>query len=536
VTQGLGQLGRICDTGDAGRDREVDAMLLRRVIDTSSDVATTSGRLAKIERLAELLRSAGASEIETVIAFLTGALRQTRIGAGYSLLQRVASASAADQSTLTLADVDAVLARLEGASGKGSAKVRESTLRKLFERATQDEQEFLFRLITGEVRQGALEGVMIEAVARAAGIEAARVRRATMLAGDLGVVARAALTDGATSLDQFAVQLFRPIQPMLAQTADDVPQAIAQLGRAALEIKLDGARIQAHRAGDEVRIFSRLLNDVTQAVPEVVDAVRRLDVATVILDGEAIALRPDGSPLPFQTTMRRFGRKLGVDGLKSELPLVPFFFDILYADGRTLIDDPYERRAAVLVDLIPASERPARLVTADATAGQAFYDRAVQAGHEGVMAKSLDAPYEAGSRGSAWRKIKAVHTLDLVVLAAEWGHGRRKGKLSNLHLGARDPQGGFVMLGKTFKGLTDELLEWQTGKLLDIATERDGHIVRVRPELVVEIAFNGLQASPRYPGGLALRFARVVRYRSDKTAREADTIETVRALHRPSTT
>ena len=508
-------------------------MLLGRIVETSSAVANTSGRLAKIERLAELLRGAAPAEIETVTAYLTGALRQTKIGVGFSLLQRMASVTAAEASTLTLAAVDDTLARLEGVSGKGSAKLRESTLRTLFERATKDEQGFLFRLMTGEVRQGALEGVMIEAVARAAGIEATRVRRATMLAGDLGTVARAALFDGQAGLDQFAIQLFRPIQPMLAQTADDVSQAMAQLGRAALEIKLDGARIQAHKAGDEVRVFSRLLNDVTAAVPEVVDAVRRLPADSAILDGEAIALRADGSPLPFQATMRRFGRKLDVDELKTELPLRPFFFDVLYAGGKAVIDEPYERRSEILAKLVPEAERPARLLTADASEARAFYDRAIAAGHEGVMAKALDAPYEAGSRGSAWLKVKAVHTLDLVVLAAEWGHGRRKGKLSNLHLGARDPGGGYVMLGKTFKGLTDELLEWQTAKLLEIATARDGHIVWVRPELVVEIAFNGLQASPRYPGGLALRFARVVRYRPDKTANEADTIETVRGLHRP---
>ncbi|HTH64525.1 MAG TPA: ATP-dependent DNA ligase, partial [Gemmatimonadales bacterium] len=416
---------------------------------------------------------------------------------------------------------------------KGSAKSKETALRELFGRATKAEQEFLFRLLTGEVRQGALEGVMIEAVARAAGIDASAVRRATMLASDLSIVGKAALTEGTAGLDRYTVHLFRPIQPMLAQTADDVSQALARLGRAALEIKLDGARIQAHKSGDHVRVFSRLLNEVTQAVPEVVDAVRRLPADTAILDGEAIALRADGSPLPFQTTMRRFGRKLDVDQLRAELPLRAFFFDILYARGQALIDEPFQARSGVLAELVPEAERPARLVTADASEAQAFYDRAIADGHEGVMAKALDAPYEAGSRGSAWLKVKAVHTLDLVVLAAEWGHGRRKGKLSNLHLGARDPEGGFVMLGKTFKGLTDELLEWQTGRLLELATEREGHIVWVRPELVVEIAFNGLQASPRYPGGLALRFARVVRYRSDKTANEADTIDAVRALYRP---
>lgn len=508
-------------------------MLLRRIVNTSNDVALTPGRLAKIERLAELLRSADAADLAGVIAFLTGALQQAKLGVGHSVLQRVSSEPASPDSTLAIAEVNAALSRLEGASGKGSAKLRESTLRELFHRATTDEQEFLFRLLIGEVRQGALEGVMIEAVARAAGIDAPLVRRATMLSGDLGVVAHAALTDGAGGLDRFAIQLFRPVQPMLAQTADDVPQAIAQLGRAALEIKLDGARIQVHRSEREVRVFSRLLNDVTAAVPEVVEAVLRLDVSTIILDGEAIALRPDGSPLPFQTTMRRFGRKLEVDELKAELPLRAFFFDILYAGGSALIDEPYAHRAERLADLVPEEQRPARIVTADANAGQSFYDRAIAAGHEGVMAKSLDAPYEAGSRGSAWLKIKAVHTLDLVVLAAEWGHGRRKGKLSNLHLGARDPNGGFVMLGKTFKGLTDELLQWQTRRLLELATKREDDVVWVRPELVVEIAFNGLQASSQYPGGLALRFARVVRYREDKTADQADTIETVRGLHRP---
>jgi DNA ligase-1 len=508
-------------------------MFFSDLVDASRKVAISSGRLAKIDLLADLLRRADPTEIETAIAFLSGTPRQSKLGVGYSLLQRVASEPPRADATLSVSDVDDTLARLEGASGKGSAKLRESTLRALFERATKDEQEFLFRLITGEVRQGALEGVMIEAVARAAGIDASVVRRATMLAGDLSVVGKAALSEGAAGLDRYTVQLFRPIQPMLAQTADDVSQAIAQLGRAALEIKLDGARIQVHRSGAEVRVFSRLLNDVTQAVPEVVEAVRRLNVSTVILDGEAIALRPDGSPHPFQTTMRRFGRKLDVDELKTEVPLVPFFFDILFADDRPLIDEPYQRRAEILMRFVPESQRPGRIVTADANEAQAFYDRAIAAGHEGVMAKSLDAPYEAGSRGSAWLKIKAVHTLDLVVLAAEWGHGRRKGKLSNLHLGARDPNGGFVMLGKTFKGLTDELLEWQTKQLLALATKREGHIVWVRPELVVEIAFNGLQASPHYAGGLALRFARVVRYRPDKTADQADTIDTVRALHRP---
>lgn len=508
-------------------------MLLRRVVETSARVSQTSGRLAKIELLADVLRDARPAEMESVIAFLSGSLRQSKIGVGYGLLQRIATTTPAIQSAVTLAEVETALTRLAGTSGKGSAKAKETVLRDLFGHATADEQQFLFRLLIGEVRQGALEGVMVEAVARAAGIDVARVRRALMLAGDLGAVAKTAVAEGAAGLGRFAMQLFRPIQPMLAQTANDIAQAMGQLGRAALEFKLDGARIQVHKSGAEVRVYSRLLNDVTAALPEVVEAAQRLPVPTVILDGEAIALRADGSPFPFQTTMRRFGRKLEVDELKTALPLRPFFFDVLYARDHGLIDEPYERRFAVLAELIPESARPAHIVTADVALAQGFYDKAIAAGHEGVMAKALEASYEAGSRGSAWLKVKAVNTLDLVVLAAEWGHGRRKGKLSNLHLGARDPHGGFVMLGKTFKGLTDELLEWQTARLLELATKREEHIVWVRPELVVEIAFNGLQASPQYPGGVALRFARVVRYRPDKGASQADTIETVRALHRP---
>jgi DNA ligase-1 len=341
-------------------------------------------------------------------------------------------------------------------------------------------------------------------------------------------VARAALTDGAAGLARFALKLFRPLQPMLAQAADDVVAALAQLGDAAFEYKLDGARIQVHRAGDEVRVFSRQLNDVTMAVPEVVEAARRLPLRDAILDGEAIALRPDGSPLPFQVTMRRFGRKLEVPRLRAELPLAAFFFDVLYADGAVLLGEPYSARVAVLERVVPQEGRVPRIVTRDALVAGKFFEQAIAAGHEGLMAKALGARYDAGARGAAWLKVKPAHTLDLVVLAAEWGHGRRRGRLSNLHLGARDPAtGGFVMLGKTFKGMTDELLEWQTTRLLALENARDEHTVYVRPELVVEVAFNDVQASPQYPGGVALRFARVVRYRPDKRADEADTIATV---------
>jgi DNA ligase-1 len=357
-----------------------------------------------------------------------------------------------------------------------------------------------------------------------------------MLAGDLGAVAIAALTGGGEALAGFDVELFRPLQPMLAQTAEGVGEALSRLGGAAsLEAKLDGARVQVHRRGDEVRVFSRRLNEVTVAVPEVVEAARALPAHELILDGEVIALRPDRTPHPFQVTMRRFGRKLDVEAMRGELPLTPFFFDCLWRDGRELLSAPLAERAAALAELVPEAWRVERLVTSDAAAGDAFLRRTLDAGHEGVMAKALAAPYEAGSRGQSWLKVKLAKTLDLVVLAAEWGSGRRRGWLSNLHLGARDPAGGFVMLGKTFKGLTDETLAWQTERLLALAAGREGHVVHVRPELVVEIAYNDLQASPHYPAGLALRFARVKGYRPDKSAADADTLGTVREAYSRAT-
>lgn len=509
-------------------------MRLQDLVETSRRVAETSGRLAKIELLAGLLKRAAARDIETAIAFLSGAPRQGRIGVGYATLvhARASAREPTGHAALELTDVDGALERLAHTTGKGSAQAKEQLLAELFQRASEDEQDFLFRLLTGELRQGALEGLMAEAVARAARLEPELVRRAAMLAGDLGVVAQVALTVGATGLTRFQVEPFRPIQPMLAQAADDVAEALAELGEAAFEYKLDGARIQAHKAGDQVRVFSRQLNDVTVAVPEVVDALRRLPVRELILDGEAIALRPDGTPLPFQITMRRFGRKLQVDRLKDELPLTAFFFDILYKDGVPLLDEPYARRAAVLADVLPDERRVPRLVTTDPERAAAFFRQALAAGHEGVMAKALGARYAAGARGAAWLKIKEAQTLDLVVLAAEWGHGRRRGWLSNLHLGARDPETGeFVMLGKTFKGLTDKMLAWQTARLLELEVRRDTHTVYVRPELVVEVAFNDVQVSPQYSGGLALRFARVKRFRPDKSAAMADTIATVRELH-----
>jgi DNA ligase-1 len=421
-------------------------------------------------------------------------------------------------------------------SGGGAADAKARVIFELMARATRDEQEFLASVMTGGLRQGALEGLLVEAVARAAGLPAARVRRAAMLAGGLVKIGRAALLEGTAALDALEVQPFRPLQPMLADSAPGLGAAIGSLGEAVLEYKLDGARIQAHKVDEEVRIYSRSLRDVTSAVPEVVDAVRRLRPRSLILDGEVVAFRDDGRPHPFQVTMRRFGRRLDVDRLRESLPVRPSFFDCLYVDGQPIIDEPLSNRAAALAESSRSDMIVPRLVTASTTDAEMFLTRALRDGHEGLMAKSASSTYAAGRRGQAWLKIKRPHTLDLVVLAVEWGSGRRRGMLSNLHLGARDAdKGAFVMLGKTFKGLTDEMLAWQTGKFLELELARDRHIVVVRPELVVEIAFDDIQESSHYRGGLALRFARVKRYRPDKAAAESDTFEMVQALYQRMT-
>jgi DNA ligase 1 len=502
------------------------------LVQASAAVAQTASRLAKRDAIAACLRAAEADEVEIAVAFLSGELPTGRIGIGYATLSDLRGANAAAEPSLTLHDVESALAGVAATTGKGSAASRSEQLAALFARATRAEQDFLVRLLTGELRQGALEGVMIEAVAAAASVADSEVRRAAMFAGDLGAVARVALSEGAPGLARFSITLQRPVQPMLAQSAQDVADALGRLGTAALEWKLDGARVQVHKAADRVRVFTRRLNEVTDAVPELVETVKALPSRELILDGEAIATGPGGAPQPFQVTMRRFGRKLDVDAMRAELPLSVFFFDCLQRDGVSLVDRPAQERFAVLDQVLPARLIVPRLITSDTAAAESFFRDALARGHEGVMAKALDAPYEAGRRGAGWLKVKRAHTLDLVVLAAEWGHGRRRGWLSNLHLGARDAAGGgFVMLGKTFKGLTDELLEWQTRELASREVSRDSYTVYVRPELVVEIAFNDLQASPQYPGGLALRFARVKGYRPDKGAQDADTIETVRQVY-----
>jgi len=511
-------------------------MRLAEVVAVSRAVTETSGRLEKIGHLADLLKRVPADEITIAIRFLSGTLRQGRIGVGFASIAALRDVPPADAASLTLRDVDAIFDRVATTTGSGSSSARAERLRDLLGRATHAEQDFLIRLMFGELRQGALEGVLLEAVARASGIAAARVRRATMLAGDLAAVAKQALTEGDSALSRFILQPFQPVQPMLADSAGDVGEALETLGDASFEYKLDGARIQVHRVGDEVKVYSRNLRDVTAAVPEVVAVTRAMPAREIVLDGEAIALRPDQTPHPFQITMRRFGRKLDVDRLMREIPITPFFFDALYLDGDPLVDEPLARRLAVLGDQASSSNLVPRIVASGAEDAAAFAARAIAAGHEGVMAKSLAAPYAAGRRGQTWLKVKQARTLDLVILAAEWGSGRRRGTLSNLHLGARDPErGGFVMLGKTFKGLTDEMLAWQTKKFLELEIGRDAYTVFVRPEVVAEIAFNEIQGSPQYPGGVALRFARVKRYRDDKTAAEADTIATVQAIYRQLT-
>jgi DNA ligase 1 len=591
-------------------------VLLRELVQTSEAVAATSGRTAKITEIAGLLRRAGSGEVPVVVAFLSGELRQRQIGVGYASLgellrlepsgqppagpwARVASEqvpaagipatgdplaeavpgeAVTGAGPLTVAETDAVFEVIGQVSGAGAQAERRRLLAGVFGRASQTEREFLVRLLAGELHQGALEGVMTEAVARAAGVPAAEVRRSHLLAGSLPLVAQAALaaawppvpggapaapgsSDTAADAPAGAVaaepepdseaalaalravglQVGRPLRPMLASSAATVAAAFARLSPAVVEWKIDGIRIQVHRTGTGVAVFTRTLDDITIRVPEITEAVLALDVRTAVFDGEAVALAPDGRPRPFQVTASRTSSHMDVARQRADTPLTPFFFDVLHLDGTDLIDEPAHVRQARLAAVMPAHLLVPRLVTEDIDAAGAFFADAVGRGHEGVVVKSPDARYAAGRRGSEWIKVKPRHTLDLVILAAEWGHGRRRGWLSNLHLGARDPAtGGLVMLGKTFKGLTDEMLTWQTKRLLELADPPGSGpagdpknaygVLRVRPELVVEIAFDGVQGSPRYPGGVALRFARVLRHRPDKPAAEADTIESVLAL------
>jgi DNA ligase-1 len=511
-------------------------VLLADVLTVSAAVTATRSRTAKAQAIADLLRRAGAEEVEPVTAWLAGELRQGRLGVGWRTLSRLAG-TPAEAPSLTVADVDTALGELAGTSGAGSAARRDAAVGALLSAATADEQSFLVRLMTGELRQGALEGVVLDAVALAADVPAVSVRRAFMLSGRLPETAAVALAGGVEALDAVRLEVGRPVRPMLASPGSSLDAALADLGsEVTVEFKLDGARIQVHRDGDEVRVWTRTLREVTDGVPELVDRVRALPCRTAVLDGETLALDDDGRPRAFQDTMSRFGS----DAPDPSAPdagvlLSPFLFDVLHLDGRDLLDEPLAVRLDALAELLADEQHAAlrmpgvRRPTAEQAAE--VLDEALSGGHEGVVVKALDAPYAAGRRGKAWQKVKPVHTLDLVVLGAEWGYGRRSGKLSNIHLGARDPDGGEpVMVGKTFKGMTDELLEWQTSTFPEHAREQHEWGVLLRPGLVVEIALDGAQRSPRYPGGVALRFARVLRYRPDKTAAEADTIDAVRAL------
>ncbi len=511
-------------------------MLFDDLAQTSAAVAATSARLAKTRLLAQCLRRAGPDEVPIVVAYLSGELRQRRTGLGYAALRDLPPSAA--EPLLHVREVDAEFEQIATESGAGSTTARRDRLRTLMSRSTPAEQRLLAGLVTGELRQGALDGVLTEAVSVAAEVPAADVRRAVTVAGSLRPVAEAVLSNGAAGLTRFRLVVGAPLRPMLAQSAPTLAEAFARTGPAAVEWKLDGIRVQVHRDGSAVSVFTRTLDDITARVPELVEIAHALPVGAVVLDGEAIALHDDGRPLPFQQTASRIGRRLDVGTAQESVPLAAFLFDCLHLDGEDLVGAAGERRWDSLARIVPAEQRVPRLVTDDVDAAQAFFDAALTRGHEGVVVKSLSATYDAGRRGAGWVKVKPRHSLDLVVLAVEWGHGRRQGTLSNLHLGARDPEGrygppgGFVMLGKTFKGLTDAMLAWQTQALLELAEgPAEEWVVPVRPELVVEVAFDGVQQSPRYPAGMALRFARVLRHRPDKAAAEADTIDTVRAIH-----
>jgi DNA ligase-1 len=501
-----------------------EPLLLADVVATSAAVAATRSRKAKVAAIADLLRRTDEADVETVTSYVAGSLRQRRTGLGWRSL--TALPTPADEPSLEVAEVHDSFDAIAALAGAGSQAARAAAVDALFGRATADEQAWLRGLVTGEVRQGALDSLVQEALAAAADVPLAAVRRAAMMAGSTVAIARDALSGGEEALGRFGLDVGRPVLPMLASSAPSLEAALVKAGggEVAVDTKLDGIRIQVHRRGEDIVVATRSLEDITSRLPEVVAVARSLPASSFVLDGEVLALDANGRPRPFQETASRTAMSEGVH-------LTPYFFDVLHLDGDDLLDAQGRERLEALERLVPEPHRVPRLVTADASAAEAFLAEVLAAGHEGVVVKNLDAPYDAGRRGSSWVKVKPVHTLDLVVLAVEWGSGRRRGWLSNIHLGARDPAtGGFVMLGKTFKGMTDEMLAWQTERFQELETTSTGHVVHVRPEQVVEIAFDGIQRSTRYPGGMALRFARVVRYRDDKTAAEADTVDMVRAF------
>ncbi|MDT0267048.1 ATP-dependent DNA ligase [Streptomyces sp. DSM 44915] len=511
-------------------------MLLAEVARTWREVAATTARSAKVAALGRLFADTDPALAPVVTTWLAGRLPQRRLGAGWRAL--AGGPPPAGTATLTVAATDAALTAVSQVAGAGSEAARRRLLHGLLAEATEAEQAFLTGLISGELRQGALDALVVEGLAVAGDAPPAAVRRAVMLGGSLGAVAEALLARGPAALAEFGLRVGRPVLPMLARSAASLDEGLDRLGPCAVEEKLDGIRVQVHRDGERVRIYTRTLDEITERLPEVRRAALELAVTSAVLDGEVIALDPAGRPRPFQETAGRVGSRLDVAGAHATLPLSPVFFDLLAVDGRELLDRPTEERHAELARIAPAPRRVRRLLVGDPAdpeqraAAREFLSATLAGGHEGVLLKSVDAPYAAGRRGAAWLKVKPVHTLELVVLAAEWGHGRRAGWLSNLHLGARGEDGAPVMLGKTFKGLTDALLAWQTERLCALAEVEEPWGVRVRPELVVEVAIDGVQRSTRYPAGVTLRFARVVRYRADKSPAEADTVATVRSYLR----
>jgi len=499
--------------------------LLADVVTASRDLTDTSSRSEKVAILAALLGRLDASEVAVAVGFLAGVPRQGRVGIGYSTIYGIEHAPAR-QASLSIDDLDRSITEVQRMTGSGSAATRKQILGELLGQATDQEADFVKRLFTGELRQGALAGLMVDAVAKAARVPGELARRALMLSGDLTHTAEIAMTEGEDGLRAVAFETFRPIVPMLASTAASVREAVGSFDRSSVEWKLDGIRIQIHRRDEEIRVYTRNLNDITDTLPVIVAAVRLLPVTQAVFDGEALWMSEQG-PAAFQDTVSQ------IDSAAPPEGIVTFLFDVLHIDGDDLLDTPLDERSARLEGIAPQLKIPG-VITSDAETAQRVLDEALKAGHEGIVVKDAASLYSAGRRGKAWRKVKPVRTYDLVVLGAEWGHGRRQGRLSNLHLGAREPSTGeFVMVGKCFKGLTDELLEWQTKELLARETGRQGIAVLVRPELLVEIALDGVQSSSRYPGGVALRFARVKRYRPDKRATEADTIDDLRALLAP---
>jgi DNA ligase-1 len=517
------------------RVRIIRLMKLEKLADISERVSATSSKKEKVSLIAGLLKQAKDKEIALAAHYLSGQLPQGRLRVAWKMLQGATQGLSSSPRCLTLTDLDAFFQGIATEAGPGSTQRKIQALRELLSRCRERERAFAVRLIMGEIRQGAVGGLVLEAAARAASLPLERLRQALMFSGDIGEVARVALQRGGAGISRFGPRLFHPISPMLASPAEGEDEAVSRLGEAGWEYKIDGARVQIHKAGTEVEIFTRHLKRVTESVPEIVVLAKTFPMKQAIIEGEVIALREDGKPLPFQTTMRRLGRIKDVTRLQREIPLTPYLFDLLYLDREPLFDLPYGERVQHLAQRIAPDHMVPRIITADPDKARDFLVRSLEAGHEGVMAKGLDSPYVAGQRGYNWLKIKPAKTLDLVILAAEWGHGRRRAYLSNLHLGARDADGsGYVMLGKTFKGLTDEMLRWQTKRLLELEISRDQWTVYVRPAVVVEVAFSDLQESPHYPAGLALRFARVKHFREDKSPQEADTIQKVRQIFEAS--